>query len=82
MEETNEYTLKMLYFLQKRAIFFVRDIIDTNLINVRSLIRRYGWEKSLKINVRRTFIRHLRVAKKLQAVKVGGLKKNLPLSPS
>ena len=54
----------MLYFLQKKSVLFVWDIIASNLVNVRSLIRRYWWEKSLKlINVRRTFIRHLRVGK-------------------
>ena len=47
---------------KKRAILFVWDIIASNLINVRSLIRRYWWEKPLKlINVRRTFIGHPRV---------------------
>ena len=37
-------------------------VLDSNLINMRFLIRKYWWEKSLKlINVRRMFIRHLRV---------------------
>ena len=39
-------------------------MIDSNLINIRALIRKYWWEKALKsINVRRTFIRHLRVVR-------------------
>ena len=35
-------------------------MIDSNLINARSLVRRYWWKKTLKTN-KRTFIRHLRV---------------------
>ena len=45
--------------MQNRTIIFV---LDSNLINVQFLIRKYWWEKTLKlINVRLTFIRHLRV---------------------
>ena len=45
-------------------MILVWDIIDSKLINIRSLIRKYWWEKTLKlINVWRTFLRHLRVFK-------------------
>ena len=51
--------------MQKRTIILVWVIIDSKLLNVRSLIRKYWWEKTLKsINVWRTFIRHLRVFEK------------------
>ena len=54
--------IKQHFYLLEINFWHYTYLTDSNLINVRSLIRKYGWEKLFKINKRtRTLIRVPRV---------------------
>ena len=67
---------------EKTKVLYYFNHVALKLINVQCKIRSYRWENMSKINKRTcTTIPHFRVATKLQAVKVGDLKKNSATRP-